>query len=107
MTFKQALAELESATARLEAALPDNLSLAQDAMALREEAISAIGTLPVESEAVVGLQRLWERGEASLRRLRLVRAQMTVEFSNLEQQRLLISAINAGGSRINEIDCSI
>jgi hypothetical protein len=94
----QALEKLEIATARLESAIPDNVLLAEEALALRGEAIAEISALPRAGDVVDVLRALVERGEEAARHLRLARARLTVELGNVEQQRLLMRALDSAGS---------
>lgn len=92
--WQEALAKLETATARLEAAIPDNIPLAEEALAMRGDAVAEIRALPPSPDAADKLRRLWERGEESVQRFRLLRAHLVVELSNVEQQRLLLRTID-------------
>lgn len=92
--WQGALAKLETAAARLEAAIPDNLPLAEEALSMREDAVGEIQALPPSPGMTSALRRLWERGEESVQRFRLMRAQLVVELSNVEQQRLLLRTID-------------
>jgi hypothetical protein len=92
--WQEGLAKLETATARLEAAIPDNIPLAEEALAMRADAVAEIRALPPSPGSANRLRRLWERGEESVQRFRLMRAQLVVELSNVEQQRLLLRTID-------------
>ena len=105
-TWCKALENLEIATARLESAVPDDLSMAEEALALREEAVRQIAALPARPGVADGLRQLLERGEEAARRLRLVRAQSTVELGNVEQQRLLLRALGRPESADNRVGYS-
>ena len=92
--WQGALAKLETATARLEAAIPDNIPLAEEALTMREDAVAEIRALQASPDAADRLRYLCERGEESIQRFRLMRAQLVVELSNVEQQRLLLRTID-------------
>lgn len=100
------LDKLESATARLEAVVPDNLPAAEEALETREQAIAQIAALRAGAEELDRLRALWARGEEAVRHLRLLRAQLSVELSNVEQQRLLLRALGAGESHGGQVDWS-
>jgi hypothetical protein len=106
-SWQKALNRLESATVCLEAALPDNMALAEEALSIRQEAVTSIKTLPPEFGAAESLRRLWIRGEESLRQCRLLRAEIAVELGNVEQQRLLMRSLGGGETEDTKIDCSI
>ena len=102
-TWREALENLDIATARLESATQGDLSLAEEALALREEAVRQIASLPARPGVAGAVRKLLERGEEAAQRLRLVRAQLTVELGNVEQQRLLLRALGRPESADNRV----
>ena len=92
-----AIAELECATARLLAGLPDNTSLIEDALERRAEAIrriQAVDSRP-DDEALARLREAADVGAAAQQKLILSRERIRDSIARLNQSAYLARAFSA------------
>ena len=84
-SWDQAVTEIERATARLLAGLPDNASLIEDALARRAEAIGHIQKLasPPDAETLTRLRKAAELGNEAQLKLILSREQIRDNIARL------------------------
>ncbi len=95
--WDNAIAELERASARLLAALPDNTPLIQDALSRRAEAIGRIQAIasPPDKETLARLEKAAKAGVEAQRKLILSREQIRGNIARLNQSAYLGKAFSA------------
>ena len=92
--WDKAITDLERATARLVAALPDNAPLIEDALERRSAAIGMLQSLATtpDPESLVRLEKAVELGAAAQQQLLLAREQIRDNLARLNQASYLTQA---------------
>ena len=89
--WEDAIGELERASARLLAALPDNTTLIEDALARRAQAIARIQAMasPPDAKDLARLEKAAKAGSEAQRKLILSREQIRDNIARLNQSAYL------------------
>jgi hypothetical protein len=107
-TWEQVIVELERASARLTAALPDNTPLIEDALRRRAEAIGRMQGIaaPPDAETLARLEKVAKEGAAAQQQLILSREQLRDHIARLNQSAYLGRVFSkSSGTSPKAFDC--
>lgn len=108
LAWDEAIAELERATARLEAALPANTSLMEDALERRAGAIRRLQAIsaPRDAETLTRLKKAASLGDAAQQKLILAREQIRDSIARLNQSSYLLRTFSPKpAGPLSALDC--